>query len=88
MIEKQKLAEIVGGANVSDDAATLDAYSKDMSFVNQTRPAYVVKPQQRRRGEAVGRARQRDPHSAGAGQLRPASFPGRHGAEHRGGRHG
>ena len=43
MIEKQKLIEIVGGANVSDDAATLDAYSKDMSFVNQTRPAYVVK---------------------------------------------
>ena len=44
MIAKQKLIEIVGGANVSDDAATLDAYSKDMSFVNQTRPACVVKP--------------------------------------------
>lgn len=43
MIEKQKLVEIVGGANVSDEAGTLDAYSKDMSFVNQTRPAYVVK---------------------------------------------
>jgi FAD/FMN-containing dehydrogenase len=45
MIEKEKLVEIVGGANVSDDAATLDAYSKDMSFVNQTRPVRVVKPQ-------------------------------------------
>ncbi len=44
MIAKQKLAEIVGGANVSDDALTLDAYSKDMSFVNQMRPAYVVEP--------------------------------------------
>ena len=44
MIEKQKLIEIVGGANVSDEAGTLDAYSKDMSFVNQTRPVYVVKP--------------------------------------------
>lgn len=44
MIEKQKLIEIVGGANVSDDAGTLDAYSKDMSFVNQTKPTYVVKP--------------------------------------------
>ena len=55
MIEKQKLIEIVGGANVSDDAGTLDAYSKDMSFVNQTRPAYVVKPHSRRRGQAVGR---------------------------------
>jgi FAD/FMN-containing dehydrogenase len=43
MIDKSKLIEIVGGANVADDPATLDAYSKDMSFVNQTRPAYVVK---------------------------------------------
>lgn len=45
MIEKQKLVDIVGNANVSDDAQTLDAFSKDISFVNQTRPAYVVKPQ-------------------------------------------
>jgi FAD/FMN-containing dehydrogenase len=44
MIEKQKLVGIVGGANVNDEAGTLDAYSKDMSFVNQTRPVYVVKP--------------------------------------------
>ncbi len=44
MIAKQKLTKIVGGANVSDDAATLDAYSKDISFVNKVRPAYVVKP--------------------------------------------
>ena len=44
MIKKQKLIDIVGRANVKDDAATLDAYSKDMSFVNQTRPACVVKP--------------------------------------------
>lgn len=43
MIGKEKLIEIVGGANVSDDAATLDSYSKDMSFVNKTKPAYVVK---------------------------------------------
>ncbi len=43
MIEKRELVEIVGGANVSDEAGTLDAYSKDMSFVNQTWPAYVVK---------------------------------------------
>ena len=34
---KEKLIEIVGAANVSDDAQTLDAYSKDMSFVNQTK---------------------------------------------------
>ncbi len=44
MIEREKLIEIVGSANVSDDAGTLDAYSKDVSFVNQTKPACVVKP--------------------------------------------
>ena len=44
MIKKQKLIDIVGRANVKDDAPTLDAYSKDVSFVNETRPAFVVKP--------------------------------------------
>jgi len=44
MVEKQRLAEIVGSTNVSDDPTTLDAYSRDISFVNQTKPAYVVKP--------------------------------------------
>lgn len=44
MIAKEKLIEIVGQANVADDAQTLDAYSKDVSFANQTRPAFVVKP--------------------------------------------
>ena len=45
MIAKQMLIEVLGSANVSDDAATLDAYSEDMSFVNKTRPACVVRPQ-------------------------------------------
>jgi FAD/FMN-containing dehydrogenase len=45
MIAKQMLIEVVGGANVSDDAATLDAYSQDLSLVNKTRPACVVRPQ-------------------------------------------
>ena len=44
MMDKQKLIEIVGEANVSDEAATLESYSKDMSFVNRTTPAYVVRP--------------------------------------------
>jgi FAD/FMN-containing dehydrogenase len=44
MIEKQKLVEVVGAANVSDDPATLAAYSQDLSFVNRIRPACVVKP--------------------------------------------
>jgi FAD/FMN-containing dehydrogenase len=44
MIEKEKLVDIVGGANVGDDAGTLDTYSKDVSFVSQITPACVVKP--------------------------------------------
>jgi FAD/FMN-containing dehydrogenase len=44
MIKKDNLAKIVGPANMSFDAATLDSYSRDMSFVNQIRPACVVRP--------------------------------------------
>jgi FAD/FMN-containing dehydrogenase len=45
MIALEKLIDIVGGANVSDDGAELASYSKDLSFVNATRPACVVRPQ-------------------------------------------
>jgi hypothetical protein len=45
MIEKRKLVKIVGAANVSYEQATLDEYSRDMSFVNTVRPVCVVKPQ-------------------------------------------
>src|SRR5512145_1437321 len=44
MISKEKLVQIVGASSVSIDKATLDEYSRDMSFVNPVRPAYVVKP--------------------------------------------
>ena len=44
MIDKQKLIKIVGAGNVAYEQATLDEYSRDMSFVNQIRPACVVKP--------------------------------------------
>ena len=83
MIAREKLIDIVGSANVSDDGATLASYSKDLSFVNTTRPACVVRPQNAAAGEAAGRRCQRDRHSAGPGQLGPASFQGRHGAERR-----
>jgi hypothetical protein len=35
MIEKQKLQGIVGKGNVSSEAAVLDSYSRDISFVNR-----------------------------------------------------
>jgi len=44
MAVEEKLAKIVGAGNASDKPAVLDEYSRDMSFVNPVRPAYVVKP--------------------------------------------
>src|SRR5512136_184630 len=44
MIERERLAEAVGADNVSHDRATLDEFSRDMSFVNTTRPQCLVRP--------------------------------------------
>jgi glycolate oxidase len=44
MIEKEKLSKIVGARNIRFDQATLEEYSRDMSFVNSIRPLCVVKP--------------------------------------------
>jgi FAD/FMN-containing dehydrogenase len=44
MIEKEKLVKIAGASNVIYNQATLDEYSKDISFVNAIRPVCVVKP--------------------------------------------
>ena len=45
MITKENLMQIVSPGQVSQDAAALDAFASDMSFVNAIRPWYVVKPQ-------------------------------------------
>jgi FAD/FMN-containing dehydrogenase len=37
--------QIVGPGHVSQEAAALEAYARDMSFVNAVKPRYVVKPQ-------------------------------------------
>ncbi len=44
MIEKEKLVKIVRARNVSYERATLDKYSRDMSFANTVRPLCVIKP--------------------------------------------
>lgn len=44
MITNESLTEILGAGAVCRDSASLDAYGKDMSFVNPLRPAYVVRP--------------------------------------------
>ena len=45
MIKKENLVQIFGPSGVSQDAAALEAYARDMSFVNEVRPAFVVRPQ-------------------------------------------
>ncbi len=44
MVQEAALAEIVGSANISRAPEVLEAYSRDISFVNPVRPAYVVRP--------------------------------------------
>ncbi|MDH5365053.1 MAG: FAD-binding oxidoreductase, partial [Dehalococcoidia bacterium] len=44
MIEEKELVKIAGAGNVSHDQATLEGYSRDMSFVKPVKPDYVVKP--------------------------------------------
>jgi len=44
MALKEELAGIVGSGCVFDDPETLDAYSKDLSFVKPVKPRVVVKP--------------------------------------------
>ncbi|MBU4011167.1 MAG: FAD-binding oxidoreductase [Proteobacteria bacterium] len=44
MAQKDELTKIIGKKNVLDDQKTLDAYSRDESFVIPVRPSCVVKP--------------------------------------------
>ena len=44
MVQKAALAKIVGRDNTDNAPATLEAFSRDMSFANPVRPAYVVRP--------------------------------------------
>ena len=45
MITKENLMQIVDPGQVSQETGALDAYARDMSFVNTVRPWCVVKPQ-------------------------------------------
>ena len=48
MIKQESLARIVGQGKVNQDAAILEAYSRDISFVNPISPRYVVRPQNKK----------------------------------------
>jgi FAD/FMN-containing dehydrogenase len=45
MIAKENLMQIAGPGQVSQEPTVLEAYSRDISFVNSIKPCYVVKPQ-------------------------------------------
>ena len=42
--KKEELIKIVGAESVVDDTETIEAYSKDQSFVPPRKPRLVVKP--------------------------------------------
>jgi FAD/FMN-containing dehydrogenase len=43
-LDETRLAGIVGPSNVIHEQAALNEYSRDMSFINPIRPAWVVRP--------------------------------------------
>ena len=78
MINPDSLVQIVGPGNVSQESDVLEAYSRDMSFVNPLKPRYVAKPQNKKAIQALVRLANETqtplvPVSSGA-----ASFPGRY----------
>jgi FAD/FMN-containing dehydrogenase len=85
MVEAAKLARIVGAGNVSSQAALLDEYARDMSFVNPLRPDCVVRPRNAADVEKIIRLANRMktplvPVSSGPTHFRGDTVPGTGGA--------
>jgi FAD/FMN-containing dehydrogenase len=85
MIDEKKLAQIVGAANVSQKPAILEAYSRDMSFVNMTRPVCVIKPKNADEIQKIVRLANKTltplvPVSSGPPHFRGDTVPGTGGA--------
>ena len=85
MIDKQKLAKIVGPSNVTYDPAVLESYSKDVSFVNAIRPACIVQPKKANDVQKIIKLANETqtplvPVSSGAPHFRGDTVPGSGGA--------
>jgi FAD/FMN-containing dehydrogenase len=85
MIQKEKLVEIIGAANVSDEQTALDSYSMDISFVNQIRPDYIVKPANKEQVQKIVKLAKETstplvPVSSGSPHFRGDTVPGAGGA--------
>ncbi len=50
---KEKLKEIVGGANIVDNPEILEAYARDQSFVLPMKPRFMVKPKNAEEVQAI-----------------------------------
>lgn len=85
MALKEELAGIVGSGRVFDDPKTLDAYSRDLSFVKPVKPRVVVKPGSTDEVQAIVRwanqtATPLVPVSSGPPRFRGDTVPGVPGA--------
>jgi hypothetical protein len=85
MIEKEKLSKIVGARNVSFNQATLDTYSRDVSFVNSIKPVCVVKPKSAAEVQKIVKLANKTgtplvPVSSGSPHFRGDTVPGTGGA--------
>jgi FAD/FMN-containing dehydrogenase len=85
MVVEAKFVKIVGAANVSNKNKTLDEYSRDMSFVNPVRPAYIVRPKTAAEVEKIVKLANETntplvPVSSGPPHFRGDTVPGTGGA--------
>ena len=85
MVEKARLAKIVGAAGVTSQPDVLDGYARDVSFVNPVRPEYVVKPKSAKEVEEIVRLANKTntplvPVSSGPPHFRGDTVPGIGGA--------
>ncbi len=85
MLDVAELSKTVGADNVHNGQATLDGYSRDMSFVNPTRPACVVTPRNPKDIQALVRMARESrtplvPISSGPPHFRGDTVPGTGGA--------
>jgi FAD/FMN-containing dehydrogenase len=85
MLDTAKLKKIVGAGNIVEEAMKLDAYSRDISFVNAVKPRCVVKPKTKKAiQELVKSANETQtplvPVSSGPPHFRGDTVPGIGGA--------
>jgi FAD/FMN-containing dehydrogenase len=81
MALKAELAGIINAAGVSDDAESLDAYARDMSFTRPRKPKLLVKPESTEEVQAIVKWANRTqtplvPVSSGPPHFRGDTVPG------------